>query len=72
MRSEETAELLAEKARVAEEEAMLLTQKAAEAESEIKRIKIAAIKVGFCLLCIQKEYTMDSHIIGTEHCFWHG
>ena len=54
MRSEETAELLAEKARVAEEEAMLLTQKAAEAESEIKRIKMAAIKVGFCLLCIQK------------------
>ena len=46
MRSEETAELLGEKARVAEEEAMLLTQKAAEAESEIKRIKIAAIKVG--------------------------
>jgi len=52
MRSEETAELLAEKARVAEEEAMLLTQKAAEAESEIKRIKMAAIKVGLCLLYI--------------------
>ena len=50
MRSEETAELLGEKARVAEEEAMLLTQKAAEAESEIKRIKIAAIKVGSCPL----------------------
>ena len=50
MRSEETAELLAEKARVAEEEAMLLTQKAAEAESEIKRIKMAAIKVRSCSL----------------------
>lgn len=43
-RSEETAELLAEKARVAEEEAMLLTQKASEAETEIQRIKISAIK----------------------------
>ncbi|KAL1414320.1 hypothetical protein MTO96_007565 [Rhipicephalus appendiculatus] len=43
-RSEETAELLAEKSRVAEEEAMLLTQKAAEAEAEIQRIKISAIK----------------------------
>lgn len=43
-RSEETAELLAEKARIAEEEAMLLTQKAAEAESEIQRIRISAIK----------------------------
>ncbi|XP_074641113.1 merlin-like [Tubulanus polymorphus] len=44
MRSEETAELLAEKARIAEEEAMLLTQKAAEAEAETQRMKIAALK----------------------------
>ncbi|GIY91805.1 hypothetical protein CEXT_796901 [Caerostris extrusa] len=43
-RSEETAELLAEKARIAEEEAMLLTQKASDAEVEIQRIKISAIK----------------------------
>lgn len=43
-RSEETAELLAEKARIAEEESLLLTQKAAEAEVEIQRIKISAIK----------------------------
>ncbi|KAG1691204.1 Merlin [Nymphon striatum] len=43
-RSEETAELLAEKARIAEEESLLLTQKAAEAELEIQRIKISAIK----------------------------
>ena len=45
MRSEETAELLGEKAQVAEEEAMLLAQKANQAESEINRIRVRAIKV---------------------------
>ena len=45
MRSEETAELLGEKAQVAEEEAMLLAQKANQAESEIQRIRVQAIKV---------------------------
>lgn len=45
MRSEETAELLAEKVKILDEEAMLLTQKAAEAEAEAQRIKISAIKV---------------------------
>lgn len=40
MRSEETADLLAEKAQIAEEEAKLLAQKAAEAEQEIQRIKV--------------------------------
>ena len=49
MRSEETAELLAEKVKILDEEAMLLTQKAAEAESEVHRIKISAIKV--CCSC---------------------
>ncbi|XP_071790173.1 merlin-like [Asterias amurensis] len=44
MRSEETAELLGEKAQVAEEEAMLLAQKANQAESEINRIRVQAIK----------------------------
>ncbi|KAK2169142.1 hypothetical protein LSH36_12g20002 [Paralvinella palmiformis] len=44
LRSEETADLLAEKARIAEEEALLLTQKAKEAEAEVQRIKMAAIK----------------------------
>ncbi|XP_022093213.1 merlin-like [Acanthaster planci] len=44
MRSEETAELLAEKAQVAEEEAMLLAQKANQAETEIQRIRLQAIK----------------------------
>ncbi|XP_062873699.1 NF2, moesin-ezrin-radixin like (MERLIN) tumor suppressor a [Trichomycterus rosablanca] len=44
MRSEETADLLAEKAQIAEEEAKLLAQKAAEAEQEIQRIKVTAIR----------------------------
>ena len=44
--SEKTAELLAEKARIAEEETSLLSQKASEAESEIQRIRLTARKVG--------------------------
>lgn len=44
LRSEETADLLAEKAQIAEEEAKLLAQKAAEAEQEIQRIKMTAIR----------------------------
>ncbi|KAL4223787.1 Merlin [Mactra antiquata] len=44
MRSEETAELLGEKARIAEEEASLLSQKASEAENEKKRIQMSAMK----------------------------
>ena len=44
-RSEETAELLAEKARMTEEEAMLLRQKSADADAELQRFKLAAMKV---------------------------
>ena len=44
-RSEETADLLAEKVRLSEEEAMLLTRKAKESESEVQRMRIAALKV---------------------------
>lgn len=51
------AELLAEKARVAEEEATLLQKKATDAEEELKRLRLAASKVccfyfftWFCLL----------------------
>lgn len=44
LRSEQTADLLAEKAQIAEEEAKLLAQKAAEAETEIQRIKVTAIR----------------------------
>ena len=45
MRSEETAELLGEKAQIAEEEAMLLAQKAAQADQEIQRIRVQAMEV---------------------------
>nr|XP_061804322.1 merlin-like isoform X4 [Nerophis lumbriciformis] len=44
LRSEQTADLLAEKAQIAEEEAKLLAQKAAEAETEMKRIKVTAMR----------------------------
>uniref|UniRef100_A0A8C5GNM8 FERM domain-containing protein n=1 Tax=Gouania willdenowi TaxID=441366 RepID=A0A8C5GNM8_GOUWI len=44
LRSEQTADLLAEKAQIAEEEAKLLAQKAAEAETEMQRIKMTAIR----------------------------
>ncbi|XP_029651103.1 merlin isoform X2 [Octopus sinensis] len=44
MRSEESADLLAEKARIAEEEAVLLRRKSAEVDAEIQRIKISAMK----------------------------
>lgn len=44
LRSEETADLLAEKAQIAEEEAKLLSQKASEAEMEMQRIKVTAIR----------------------------
>ena len=52
MRSEESADLLAEKARIAEEEALLLTRKSAEAEAEVQRIKISAMKVSLFVLFI--------------------
>lgn len=43
-RSEESADLLAEKAMIAEQEALLLHQKANEAENELQRIKLSVIK----------------------------
>ncbi|EMP41077.1 Merlin [Chelonia mydas] len=43
-RQKETAELLAEKAQIAEEEAKLLAQNAAEAEQERQRLEITALK----------------------------
>ena len=45
MKSEEMAELLAEKARIAQEESTLLQRKAAEFEDEIRRLKYTASKV---------------------------
>lgn len=44
LRSEETADLLAEKAQIAEEEAKLLAHKAAEAEHERQRLEVTALK----------------------------
>ncbi|XP_067649246.1 merlin-like [Haliotis asinina] len=44
MRSEETADLLAEKVRIMDEEALLLREKSKEAENEVHRIKVSAIK----------------------------
>uniref|UniRef100_A0A8C3T056 FERM domain-containing protein n=1 Tax=Chelydra serpentina TaxID=8475 RepID=A0A8C3T056_CHESE len=44
LRSQETAELLAEKAQIAEEEAKLLAQNAAEAEQQRQRLEITALK----------------------------
>jgi len=46
-RSEETAELLSEKAKVAEEEAVLLNIKVSKAENEIHRYKTEIVKVIF-------------------------
>merc|ERR1719412_3447644 len=43
-RSEESADLLAEKSDIAEQEAMLLQQKATDAESELQRIQLSVIK----------------------------
>uniref|UniRef100_A0A8D0G8P7 FERM domain-containing protein n=1 Tax=Sphenodon punctatus TaxID=8508 RepID=A0A8D0G8P7_SPHPU len=44
LRSQETADLLAEKAQIAEEEAKLLAQNAAEAEQERQRLELTALK----------------------------
>ncbi len=44
LRSEETADLLAEKAQIAEEEAKLLAHKAAEAEHDRQRLEVSALK----------------------------
>lgn len=44
LRSEETADLLAEKAQIAEEEAKLLAHKAADAEQERQRLEVTALK----------------------------
>ena len=56
-RSEETAELLAEKARVAEEEASLLTQKAQEKEAEIQQIRLSVLKVKTYLILCSSIFT---------------
>ncbi|KAJ7993690.1 hypothetical protein DPEC_G00257290 [Dallia pectoralis] len=44
LRSEETADLLAQTAQIAQEEATLLSQKASESEAEVQRFKVTAIR----------------------------
>lgn len=53
-RSEETAELLVEKSRIAEEESILLTRKASEAEQECQRAHLISAKT-------QEEKLMMEH-----------
>lgn len=65
MRSEETAELLAEKVKVLDEESKLLTQKAAEAESEVHRIKISAIKTEEERMIMERRMR-DAELIATK------
>ncbi|XP_063769424.1 merlin isoform X2 [Pseudophryne corroboree] len=60
MRSEETADLLAEKAQITEEEAKLLAQKAAEAEQEMQRIKATAIRGE------EEKRLMEQKVLETE------
>ncbi|XP_073410179.1 merlin isoform X4 [Dendrobates tinctorius] len=60
MRSEETADLLAEKAQITEEEAKLLAQKAAEAEQEMQRIKATAIRSE------EEKRLMEQKVLETE------
>uniref|UniRef100_A0A8C2DCW3 Neurofibromin 2b (merlin) n=1 Tax=Cyprinus carpio TaxID=7962 RepID=A0A8C2DCW3_CYPCA len=49
LRSEETADLLAEKAQIAEEEAKLLAHKAAEAEQERQRLEVTPWRLSFSI-----------------------
>lgn len=44
-KTEETAQLLAEKARMSEEEALILSKRASEAEAECQRMKITQVQV---------------------------
>lgn len=66
-RSEETAELLAEKNRLAEEEAILLSHKANEVEQEISIIRMTARKTEEEKIHLEKR-TKEAEII-TNHLF---
>lgn len=60
-KAEETTDLLAEKALVAEEEAMLLVQKAQEFETEIRRLRIA------CSQKDEEKFNLESHIQNADY-----
>lgn len=66
-RSEETAELLAEKNRLAEEEAILLSHKANEVEQEISIMRMTARKTEEEKIHLEKR-TKEAEII-TNHLF---
>ena len=59
-RSEEAADLLAEKSMVAEQEALLLQQKATDYESEVQRIKLTVIKTEEEKLLIENKVSIDT------------
>ncbi|MFH4981461.1 hypothetical protein AB6A40_008170 [Gnathostoma spinigerum] len=54
-KTEETAQLLAEKARVSEEEALVLSKRASEAEAECQRIKMSHMKAEETKLSLEKK-----------------
>jgi len=62
-RSEEAADLLAEKSMIAEQESMLLQQKATEAENEVQRIKLSVIKTEEEKLLIENKAREAEHIV---------
>ena len=67
-RSEETAELLAEKSRIAEEEVRLLTQKSAEAEAEIQRMKVSAIKIEEDKIMMEHKVSFLKFFLAVREC----
>ena len=62
-RSEEAADLLAEKSMIAEQESMLLQQKATEAENEVQRIKLSVIKTEEEKLLMENKAREAEHIV---------
>ena len=62
-RSEETADLLAEKSAFAEQEAMLLQQKATEAENDLQRIKLSVIRTEEEKLVIENKAREAEHMV---------
>ncbi|TRY64340.1 hypothetical protein TCAL_00844 [Tigriopus californicus] len=62
-RSEEAADLLAEKSMIAEQEAMLLQQKATEAENELQRIKLSVIKTEEEKLLMENKAREAEHMV---------
>lgn len=62
-RTEEAADLMAEKSMIAEQEAMLLQQKATEAENELQRIKLSVIKSEEERLMMENKAREAEHMV---------